>query len=480
MAACAGYQARMMTRFLLTCLAALAFGAGLVSADAQLRRAPVSSEEVRLSFAPVVRDTAPAVVNVYAERMVRSRATIFDDPLFREFFGGDAFGMPRERVSQSLGSGVLVSEDGVIVTNNHVVEGAQELRVVLTDRREFDAELLLADPRTDLAVLKIDAGREALPVLPFDRRGDVDVGDLVLAIGNPFGVGQTVTSGIVSALGRSEVGVSDYSFFIQTDAAINPGNSGGALVDLDGELIGINTAIFSRSGGSNGIGFAIPVDLVRRVVESAVTDGRIVRPWFGARGQAVTADIARSLGLSRPAGVLVSDVYPGSPAARAGVEVGDVVLSVDDQPVNDDQSIRFRLATRKVGETAALEVWRDGRTRNARLNAAAPPETPARDTRELSGANPLAGAQVANMSPAFNEEFGLDTFATGVVILDVERGGAADYYGFRPGDIVEAINARPVSTSRDLESVIQQEEGRRQWAILLVRDGRRIQRTMRF
>jgi len=238
------------------------------------RQVPQASEQIRLSFAPVVREVTPAVVNVYSERVIQQRYSNSQDEFFRRFFGGGRLGgMPRERISRSLGSGVIVRSDGIVVTNYHVVAGATELRVILNDRREYDAELVLADERTDLAVLRIDTGGEALPVLPFDTGegpdglGGPEIGDLVIAIGNPFGVGQTVTQGIVSALGRSDVGVSDYAFFIQTDAAINPGNSGGALVDLDGELIGINTAIFSRSGGSNGIGFAIPAALVERVVE---------------------------------------------------------------------------------------------------------------------------------------------------------------------------------------------------------------------
>jgi S1-C subfamily serine protease len=256
---------------------------------------PQSRPEVQLSFAPIVKRTAPAVVNVYAKRIERQQESgLLADPFFRRFFGEDGnFGRPRERVANSLGSGVIVDATGYIVTNNHVIANGSDIRVVLSDRREFEAKLLLADERTDLAVLKIDAGDEELPILPLSDSDNLEVGDLVLAIGNPFGVGQTVTSGIVSALARTQVGITDYQFFIQTDAAINPGNSGGALVDMNGELVGINTAIFSRSGGSIGIGFSIPSNMVNTVVATAKSgSNKIKRPWLGVELQDVTPDVA--------------------------------------------------------------------------------------------------------------------------------------------------------------------------------------------
>lgn len=285
------------------------------------RAPPASAAAMKSSFAPVVQRTAPAVVNISAKRMVRQQV----DP-FWQMFG---LGVPQARVAQSLGSGVIVRADGVIVTNNHVVEGGQEITVALNDRREFAARVLLADPRTDLAVLKIDVpAGERLPVLAMDDRGDTQVGDLVLAIGDPFGVGQTVTNGIVSALNRTTDPTGEAgSAFIQTDAAINPGNSGGALVDMDGDLIGVNSFILSRSGSSSGVGFAIPAAVVRRVVETAVGGGRaVVRPWFGARTQTVNAEMARSLGLPVPQGAIIADLWPNGPAARAGLRQGDVVL----------------------------------------------------------------------------------------------------------------------------------------------------------
>ncbi len=305
-------------------LALLATVVPLVSVPAHgaTRQAPRSAEQVQLSFAPLVKRAAPAVVNIYARKVVRARAAspLFDDPFFRRFFGDDPFfGRPANRVQNSLGSGVIVGGDGLIVTNRHVIAGADEITVVLADRREFDAAILRTDERTDLSVLHIDTEGEVLPSLTLGDSDGLEVGDLVLAIGNPFGVGQTVTSGIVSALARTTVGVSDYRFFIQTDAAINPGNSGGALIDLDGRLVGINTAIFSRSGGSHGIGFAIPSNMVAAVVGGGLRGGRLVRPWLGAWGQSVTADLADSLGLARPIGVLIDNVHEGGPACRPAI-----------------------------------------------------------------------------------------------------------------------------------------------------------------
>lgn len=470
-----------MTRTIAVLVALAAFTAAAAAPADPDGVVPTTSEQIRLSFAPVVRDAKPAVVNVYSERVIQQRYSTVQDEFFRRFFGDSPFGgMPQERVSRSLGSGVIVRADGVIVTNNHVVAGATELRVVLSDRREFDAQLILADERTDLAVLRIDAGDEELPTLRFDQGDATEVGDLVIAIGNPFGVGQTVTQGIVSALGRSDVGVSDYAFFIQTDAAINPGNSGGALVDLDGDLIGINTAIFSRSGGSNGIGFAIPAALVERVVDGALTDGRIVRPWFGAQGQPLTGDLAASLGLDRPRGVLINMVYPDGPADAAGVREGDVVLDIDGAEVDSESALRFQLATRRIGDRAELSVWRDGRERTLRLGAAPAPEVPARDERTLDGAHPFAGASVANLSPAFNEELGVDPYRSGVAIMSIARGSAAEYYGFAPGDVIEEVNGEPVATTKELEAVLAEHDGARAWGLVLERNGRRYSRTFRF
>src|SRR5580704_10207907 len=322
-------------------LAAIAM-VGLSPASAQERRVP-NINELRLSYAPVVQHVAPAVVNVYAAKTVQTRNPLFDDPIFRQFFGVPGGGGPQ--VQRSLGSGVIVDGSGLVVTNVHVIEGADEVKVSLADKREFEAEIVLKDKRSDLAVLRLKDAHERFPTLDFANSDTLEVGDVVLAVGNPFGVGQTVTHGIVSALARTQVGITDYQFFIQTDAAINPGNSGGALVDLTGRLVGINTAIFSRSGGSQGVGFAIPANMVQVVVASAKSGGDAVkRPWLGAKLQAVTPDIADSMGLKRPAGALVASVSSGSPADRAGLKAGDVILTVDGQAVDDVNAFDYRFA----------------------------------------------------------------------------------------------------------------------------------------
>jgi Do/DeqQ family serine protease len=439
------------------------------------KQAPNSAAEVQLSFAPLVKGAAPAVVNIYTRKVVRTRqfSPLFNDPFFKRFFGegfGGGFGQRQQRVQNSLGSGVIVDADGTVVTNHHVIEAADEITVVLADRREFEAKLVGRDEKTDLAILRIDGEGEELPFLEFRDSDTLEVGDLVLAIGNPFGVGQTVTSGIVSALARTQVGVSDLNFFIQTDAAINPGNSGGALVAMDGRLVGINTAIFSKSGGSHGIGFAIPGNMVRSVISGLTDGGQLVRPWFGAWGQTVNSDIAASLGMDRPAGVLMHHVYPGGPAERAGLDVGDVVLAIGGQPVDDPQALKFRIATQVIGETVAMTIWRRGTESDLTLSLVPPPEDPPRNLTELSGRHPLEGAAVANMSPALAEELGLDLVKPGVVVLQLRRGATANRLGFRPGDRVLAINGDTVDTVSTLKTVLLRRAMR--WRISLERKGK--------
>jgi serine protease Do len=421
---------------------------------------------VGLSYAPVVKRAAPAVVNIYSRKEVQTRGLtpLFDDPFFRRFFGENfRFGGPRSRIQNSLGSGVIVDSDGTIVTNHHVVAGADEITVVLPDRREFEAQFLGSDERADLAVLKIDVGEEKLPFLELDDSDEVEVGDLVLAIGNPFGVGQTVTSGIVSAQARTRVGINDLNFFIQTDAAINPGNSGGALVDMDGQLIGINTAIYSKSGGSMGIGFAVPSNMVRTVLAGFAEGGGVVHPWLGAWGQQVTAEIANSLGMKRPAGVLIDEVYAGGPADRAGIRVGDVVLSVKERPVDDPESLDYRIATAPIGGTVAVELSRRSEKRTVSLKIETPPEEPPRDTTELGGLHPLAGATVANMSPALAEELGEDRYRPGVAILGLYAGSPARRLGFQIGDRILKVNGQSVTSVAALKKMTARQRNR--WRI---------------
>ncbi len=436
---------------------------------------PQSLMQVQLSFAPVVKRVAPAVVNVYARSVVQQQVNpLFNDPLFQRFFGVSP--EMRQRVQQSLGSGVIVRPDGTILTNNHVVQGGQNIVVVLADKREFKAKVVLADSRTDLAVLKIYTKGERLPTIPFGDSDKLAVGDLVLAIGDPFGVGQTVTMGIVSALARTGVGASDYQFFIQTDAAVNPGNSGGALVTTDGKLAGINTAIVSRTGEYAGIGFAIPANLVRRVLEGASTGG-VKLPWIGADGQPVTSSIAASIGLSRPGGVLLKEVYGPGPVGRAGLRTGDVILSVDGAPVDDMQSLNYRIATHKPGDTVKLHVWSGGRARDVETRLMLPPEDPPRQTTTIGGRNPMTGAKVENLSPAIADDYGMDMDSRGVVIASTTPGTPSDDYGFQRGDIVVQINGIDIRRVGDLVRALDQAQG--EWQMIVNRGGRQMQLSVR-
>jgi serine protease Do len=435
------------------------------------RAIPTSRGEIMLSFAPVVKKAAPAVVNIFSKRQVQQPgfvSPLFDDPLFKRFFGDQFGAAPRKRVEQSLGSGVIVTPEGLVVTNHHVIAGAEAITVVLSDRREFEAQAIISDEQTDLALLAIDPQGEPLPVLELKDSDTVEVGDLVLALGNPFGVGQTVTSGIVSALGRTQVDITDFSSFIQTDAAINPGNSGGALITLDGKLIGINTAIFSRSGGSVGIGFAIPSDMVRTVIAAAET-GRIVRPWSGLSGQTLTADLAEAVDLDRPGGVIISEVHPEGPAATAGLKSGDVILNFDGHKIADAEDLRFRVATATLGEESTLAVRRGDETFTAALPLVAPPEDPPRNEIILRGKHPLAGAVAASLSPALSEELDLPGRWSGVVLIDIKRRSPAARLGFRPGDLLHAVNGRSFETSGELAEMLERGRTVQRWKITFQR-----------
>ena len=427
---------------------------------------PENQAQVELSYAPLVKQVSPAVVNIYTTKTVQRRLTM------RELMYGRPFGEEGGRsVQNSLGSGVVVGEDGVIVTNNHVIEGADEVVVVLSDRREYPAELILADQRTDLAVLRIDTEGTPLPTLDYANTIGVEVGDLVLAVGNPFGVGQTVTTGIISATARTDVGVSDYAFFLQTDAAVNPGNSGGALVNARGDLVGINTAIFSRSGGSNGIGFAIPSEMVRRVVDAAVNEGTLVRPWLGLKGQSVTFDIAKAQGLERPLGIIVSEVYEDGPADIANLRRGDLVMRIDGREVFDERGLKFLAATKSPGEQVTLEVLRGGITDSISVTLSPPPGTSEAEVILLEGRHPFTGAEVAELSPRLAEELGRDPFESGVLVNRVMRRSYARRV-VRSGDIITAVDGQPIKTLDDLDAALDRESGR--WEIEIDRNGRSI------
>jgi Do/DeqQ family serine protease len=436
-----------------------------VFAEPTERRTPTDVSTMKQSFAPVVREAAPAVVNISARSIQRVQA----DPFF-QFFGG---GMPRERVAESAGSGVIVRSDGIVVTNNHVIAGATQIRVALNDRREFPAEIILADERSDIAVLRLTGVSEALPVLAIDDREEQEVGDLVLAIGNPFGVGQTVTNGIISALNRTETGISDSGSFIQTDAAINPGNSGGPLVDMDGDLIGINTAIFSRSGSSSGVGFAVPASMVRRVVDSALGgDAAVVRPWLGVKGESVSAEVARSLGLPRPQGLIVTEVYAGGPGARAGLREGDVITTIDGAEVNDQGGLNFRIGTKSPNDTATVTVLREGGSRSLTARVQPLPGD-ARAEGIVIQQGPFSGARVAVLNPALADRLGGDPFASGILITGIARGSYAARASLRPGDLVREVNGRPLTGVEPLQRLSGATE------VTIERGGRRLTGTLR-
>ena len=452
-------------------LSALAGVLLAVPASAQ-RVPPISTNELRLSYAPIVKRVAPAVVTVSAAKTVENRNPLMEDPFFRRFFGPN-FGGPRGPQQQrSLGSGVIIDASGLVVTNNHVIDGADQVKILLDDKREFDVEVILKDPRTDLAVMRVKDSREKFPFLDFSNSDELLVGDVVLAVGNPFGVGQTVTHGIVSALARTQVGITDYQFFIQTDAAINPGNSGGALVDMTGKLVGINTAIFSRSGGSQGVGFAIPANMVQVVVASARSGGTAVkRPWLGAKLQAVTPDLAERFDLKRPAGAVVTNVAAASPAARAGIKTGDVIVAVDGQLVDDPNGFDYRFATRPLGGQAQLGVMRGGKETKVAVALETAPDAP-RDEVLIRSRSPFVGAKVANLSPSLADELRLDISAEGVVIVEIEDGSPAQSVGLQRGDMVLTVNNDKVEKTRDLEKIAK--AGARAWRVTIQRGGRQI------
>ncbi|MBY0257081.1 Do family serine endopeptidase [Methylobacterium sp.] len=424
------------------------------------KAAPQSKGQVQLSFAPVVKRAAPSVVNVYASHVdARGQSRSAMDEFMRRFFGENGAGRgrggaPGERAQKSLGSGVIVDESGLVITNNHVIENMNEVRIALADRREFEATIVLRDPRTDLAVVKIKSPTGGLVPMAFGDSESLEVGDFVMAIGNPFGVGQTVTQGIVSALARTQVGSSDYQFFIQTDAAINPGNSGGALVDLQGQLVGINSAIYSQSGGSHGIGFAIPVSMVRAVVETAKNGATSVRrPWLGARVQSVTPDIAESMGLDHPTGVLVASLQPKSPAEEAGLKRGDLILTVDGKSVDDPEAFGYRFALKGLSGSTKFGILRGTGRSNVSVKLGPAPETRPRDTLKVRTRSPFLGATLVNTSPAVAEELQADFPAEGVAVSGVDEGSIAARAGLQKGDLIVAINGTPIATTKDLERV---------------------------
>jgi serine protease Do len=417
--------------------------AGQSAASAEV---PTSAGQINLSFAPVARAAQPSVVNIFTARVVRERGQM--GAFFRTFES-------QPRVANSLGSGVIVDGSGLVVTNNHVVQAADQIVVALADRREYPARVLFAEPRLDLALLQLESRGAALPVA---RLGDSDraqVGDLVLAIGNPFGVGQTVTQGIVSATARTGIGISDTQFFIQTDAAINQGNSGGALLAMNGDVIGINTAILTGGdqGGSIGLGFAVPSNMVKSFLRAAAT-GKFVTAWIGAEGEALTGESAARAGLARPTGMLLTGVTPGSPADRAGLRAGDIIAAIDGKEVTDPASLRYQIATQPLGEEVTLTVWRDRAERRVTIRLAPPPENPPRQLTRLPAGSLFGGLAVANLSPALAQELGAGLPERGVVLVDVPQQTFLARL-LRRGDLIEQVNGQPVATVGELAAALQ-------------------------
>jgi Do/DeqQ family serine protease len=446
----------------------------VVAQDA--KTVPETRQDMQMSFAPLVKKTHGAVVNVYAERIVQRRTSPFaGDPFFEQFFG-QRFPNRTEKQS-SLGSGVIVEANGTVVTNNHVIDGADDIKVALSDGREYPVKVVLKDARLDLAVLKIDA-KEELPTLKIADSDKIDVGDLVLAIGNPFGVGQTVTSGIVSGLARNQVTEGDFGFFIQTDASINPGNSGGALMNMNGELIGINTAIFSKGGGSNGIGFAIPANLVKVFLAAADKGAKsFERPYVGASFEPVTSDVADALGLKNVLGALVVKTVEGGPADKAGIKPGQVITAVDGIAVEHPDALNYRLTTAGLGKPVVLSVIENGKQKEIRLTLGSAPETRPRDERVLEGNMPFDGAKVGNLSPKLAFELGMPTESSGVVITQIADGSVAQRLGFLPHDIIIAINGTAVSSSEQMANIVKSEPNF--WRVEIDRGGQRIRQMFR-
>jgi serine protease Do len=415
------------------------------------------------SYSPIIKEALPEVVNISSSRVVRRNEQeanpMFDDPFFRQFFGDKQphSQKPQAEKEQSLGSGVIVGTNGYIITNNHVVDGATDVKVYLRDKRELTAKVIGKDPKTDVAVLKVDA--DHLPAISLGDSSKVEVGDLAFAIGDPFGVGQTVTMGIVSATGRANLGIEDYEDFIQTDAAINPGNSGGALINSTGELIGINTAIFSHSGGNQGVGFAIPINLVKQVMDQIVDHGHVVRGFLGATIQNVTPTMAKALGLESASGVLIGDVTPGGPAAKAGLKPGDVITKMNGETVADSAVLRLHISQTAPGTSVPLSVRRGNSSVDLNVKLGELPADREQAKEEGSGKQTLRGMEVEALTPALRQQFHLSEEMHGVVIAQVDPNSAAANAGVREGDVVQEVNRKAVSNVSEFEQAMRGADG---------------------
>ncbi len=432
------------------------------------------SQEARpaFTFGPVVKKVSPSVVNIYTTKTVKENfrmSPMFDDPFFRDFFGTpfNQQAVPRERREQSLGSGVIMTEDGYIVTNNHVVDGADEIKVALADDvTKYDAKVVGTDPQTDIAVIKVEG--KNLPAITLTDSDNVGVGDVVLAIGNPFGVGQTVTMGIVSAKGRAGMGILDYEDFIQTDASINPGNSGGALVDAAGRLVGVNSAILSRSGGNQGIGFAVPINLARYVMERIISDGKVTRGYLGVMIQPVTPELAKEFKLSQNSGALVGDVTKDSPAEKAGLKEGDVITEFNGKKVTDSRHLRLMVSQTAPEAKAQVKAIRDGKEQSFTVKLDELPADGLAKAGSRSGglrrstrADPLEGVTVENLDAPGRRQFHIPNHVRGALVTDVDPLSSAATAGLRAGDVILEINRQPVSNADEAVELSGRGKGER-------------------
>ncbi|MDO8705099.1 MAG: DegQ family serine endoprotease [Sulfuricaulis sp.] len=454
------------------------------STEAPLAAAPVISGATPPNFVPVVKAVMPAVVNISTTRTVRSQggdvpSQFQDDPFFHQFFGDEfahRFQMPRERRESSLGSGVIVDSAGYLITNNHVVAKADEIKVLLNDKREFIGKVVGTDPKSDIAIVKINA--KDLPVIPWGDSDKLDVGEYVLAIGNPFGLNQTVTQGIVSAVGRANVGIADYEDFIQTDAAINPGNSGGALVNTRGQLVGINTAIFSRSGGYMGIGFAVPSNMTRAVMDSLIKSGKVVRGWLGVSIQEVTPELAKQFGMKENKGALVSEVIPSSPAVAAGIQSGDIITAFNGKTVDSPSILRNTVAQTPVDSTVKVAVLRDKKSVTLEVKISEQPKDIAQAEGETAQGDAkgtaLAGVEVRNLTPDIARQLGLPAGTAGVVVSGVEPGSAVEEAGVQEGDVIMEINRHPVRNIVDFKHMSGKLSKKDSTLLLVNRRGRKL------
>jgi serine protease Do len=442
------------------------------------RPKPPAIAETEQTFVSISKTVTPAVVNISTTRVVKGeegQSSPFDDPFFRRFFGEEPRRQgPRERKAQSLGSGVIVDPNGLIITNNHVVEKSDEIKVLLADKREFKGKLVGTDPKSDLALVRIDA--KNLPTVPWGDSSKLQVGEYVLAIGNPFGLNQTVTMGIVSAIGRANVGITDYEDFIQTDAAINPGNSGGAMVNTHGELVGINTAIFSQSGGYMGIGFAVPSNMARSVTDSLVKSGKVIRGWLGVSIQEITPALAKEFGLKEAKGALVSDVLSGSPAEKAGFKRGDVIVEFMGQPIESSTQLRNLVARTAVGAKGKVKVVRENKEKELEVTIEEQPKDIAKSgPKEPDAAEPsmrLSGVEVRNVTPEMAKQLDLARGAKGVVITRLDPGSAAEEAGLQRGDLIMEINRKPISNTDDYERILSKADKNEAILLLVGRQGR--------